>query len=42
MVVIALIVFQSTFVEVCNSEMDNNDNSFRETISKQWTFYKRL
>ena len=32
----------STFVEVFNREMDNNDNSSREVQSKKWTFYHRF
>ena len=33
---------KSTFVEVYNGEMNNNDHSSREIISTQWPFYKRI
>ena len=30
----------STFIELYNSETDNNDNSSTLILSKQWTFYQ--
>ena len=35
----ALLDMYKYFVDVCT---DNNDNSFRESISKQRTFYQRF
>ena len=32
----------STFVEVYNGEMDNNGNSSREILIKEWIFYQRF
>ena len=35
-------ICRSTFVQEFNGETNNNNNSSRDILSKQWTFYQRF